>query len=134
MKFRNIIAGAAILAALVGIPCLTQYAHSPKRAAVWIAKDLASKMSKPPGGPLDLIQTSFLDSYDNNVFYVVLDFKGRTAGDKLREVFYFDARDGKPQMEWSYSVFHDQTPEKATNPPSTARMVPVTNFEASASR
>ena len=109
MKFRIIIAGAALLAALIGIRCLIQYAHSPRRAAVGIAMELASKMSKPPGGSFEMIQTSFLDSYDNDVFYVVLDFRDHTAGDKLQEVFYFDALDGKPKMEWSYSVFKNLT-------------------------
>jgi hypothetical protein len=56
MKFRIIIAGAALLAALIGVRCLTQYAHSPRRAAVGIATELASKMSEPPGGPFELIR------------------------------------------------------------------------------
>ncbi len=69
--------------------------------------ELASKVSKPPGGPFELVQTSFMDSYANDVFYVVLDFRSPTAG-KLQEVFYFDTLDGKPGMEWSYSVFNNR--------------------------
>ena len=107
MKFRIIIACAALLTALIGIRCLTKYVNSPRRSAAGIAMELSSKISKPPGGPFELIQTSFLDWYDDNVFYVVLDFKGHTPRDKLQEVFYFDAADGKPRMEWSYSVLNN---------------------------
>ena len=109
MKFRIIIACAALLTALIGIRCLTKYVNSPRRSAAGIAMELSSKISKPPGGPFELIQTSFLDWYDDNVFYVVLDFKGHTPRDKLQEVFYFDALDGEPKMEWSYSVFNNLT-------------------------
>jgi len=107
MKFRIIIVAMALLAGIIGVWCLTQYAHSPRRAAVGIATDLAGKISKPPGGPFKLIHTSFLDSYDKGVFYVMLDFKGHSSGDKMQEVFYFDAADGKPRMEWSYSVLNN---------------------------
>jgi len=107
MKFRILIAAAALLAAVIGIRSLLQYLHSPKRAAVGIAMEVAGNMRKPPGDTFDLLHTSFLDSYAEEVFYVVLDFKGLTSGKKLQEVFYFDALDGKPKMEWNYSVFNN---------------------------
>jgi hypothetical protein len=107
MKFRIIIVAAALLAAIVGIRCLTQYARSPRRTAVGIAMDLSGKMSKPLGAPFELIHTSFLDSYDKDAFYVLLEFKSHETPEKLQEVFFFDAVGHPPQMQWSYSVFNN---------------------------
>ena len=107
MKFRILIAAAVLLAAVIGIQSFIHYLHSPRRAAVGIAMEVAGNMRKPPGDTFDLLGTSFLDSYAKEVFYVVVDFKGHTSGKKLQEVFYFDALDGEPKMEWNYSVFNN---------------------------
>jgi hypothetical protein len=107
MRFRIIITATALVTTIIGIRCLLDYLHSPRRAAVGIAMELASKMSKPSGGPFELINTSFLNSYDKDAFYVVLEFESHEIPEKLQDVFFFDAVGHPPQMQWNYSVFNN---------------------------
>jgi len=108
MKTRVIFAAAALcVVAIIGVKYLTKKSDPVKQAAVGISLELAEKMSSPPGGPFELINTSFLDSYAKDVFYVAMEYKGPNAGDKLQKVFFFDAVNGPPEMEWSYSIYRN---------------------------
>jgi hypothetical protein len=107
MKFCIILAVAMLCAAIIGVVCIVEHAHSPKVAAVEISKELARKMMGPSAANFELNNTSFLDSYAETEFYVVLEFKSHGTGDKLQEVFCFDASGNKLQVEWSYSVLNN---------------------------
>ena len=61
----------------------------------------------PVAKDFKLSNVRFFDSSASDKFYVALEFSGLRTGDKLQQVFYFDAFSGKPQMLWSYSVFNN---------------------------
>jgi len=107
MKVRTILATVALCAVMIGIWSFIEYSNTSRRAALGISMELARKMMGPSGVNFKLSHTSFLDSFARDKFYVVMEFKNPGAGDKLQEVFFFDAFGGKPQMEWSYSVLNN---------------------------
>jgi len=107
MKVRGILAVVAICAGIIGIWCHVHDSKSVRQVAVGKSLDLARDVMGPSGVNFKLRNTKFLDSYSSNDFYVALNYESPDAGDKLQEVFFFDASGGQPKMEWSYSVLNN---------------------------
>lgn len=107
MKIRIILAAVALCTVAIGVRYSVHHSRAARQVAVARSVEVAKQMMGPSDINFRLGNVRIFDSFDSDKFYVALKFASSGTGDKLQEVFYFNASSGQPRMEWSYSVLNN---------------------------